>query len=109
MNLQRKITDVRSSIVAIGFNSNPQQINILGSGFSISDDGKIVTAAHLLNNLTKEQVDGLKASIMVEQKGDLERYQWVPIKLLNKHDKNDLAVFQLSDEYKQSLLKKMLL
>jgi S1-C subfamily serine protease len=90
--LPEKISHVRQSIVAIGFNPNPNQITIVGSGFIV--DGKIITCAHLLNNLTSEQINNLKANVMVEQiDRDLERYQWIPVKEYSKDIKNDLAVF----------------
>src|SRR5687767_4081685 len=108
MNLQQKIKEARSSIVAIGFFPAPNQITILGTGFCISDDGKIASVAHLLQNLNKEQVDGLMANVIVEQlENGLERYQWMPIKLINKNDRNDLALFQLHGDYKNTLLKKL--
>src|SRR3989344_5004489 len=92
-NLQKNIKDVRQSVVAIGFNPNPDQITILGSGFI--SDGKIITCAHLLNNLGQEQIKNLKASVMVEQiDRDLEKYHWMPIKEFKKDTKNDLAVFE---------------
>jgi S1-C subfamily serine protease len=106
-NLKGKIKKVRSSIVAIGFHPNSQQITIIGSGFAVSDDGKILTAAHLYNQLNEEQRNNLRAFVMVEQKQDsLERYRWIPIKLINKVDPDDIALFQL-DEYKKTLLKKL--
>lgn len=106
-SLKENIKKVRSSIVAIGFNPNPQQITIVGSGFAISDDGKILTAAHLYNQLNEEQRKNLKANVMMEKMGDnLERYQWAPIKLIDKNDKDDLATFQL-EEYKDTLLRKL--
>ena len=106
-NLKGKIKKVKSSIVAIGFTPNPQQITITGSGFCISDDGKIITAAHIYNQLNDEQRKNLKAFVLVEQSAaDLERYKWIPIKLIKKNDANDLAVFQL-EEYKNTLLKKI--
>ncbi len=92
-DLQQKIKDVRASIVAIGFHPNPDQITILGTGFFA--EGKIITVAHLLNNLTLEQINGLKANVMFGQNGDLEKYQWMPIALFKKDDKNDLAVFEI--------------
>lgn len=105
--LKDKIKKVRNSIIAIGFHPNPQQITIVGSGFVVSDDGKILTAAHLYNQLNDEQRKNLKAFVMVEQKQDnLERYQWIPIKLINKVDPDDIALFQL-DEYKNTLLRKL--
>ncbi len=94
-NLKQNIKEVRKSIVAIGFNPSANQINILGSGFIA--EGKIITCAHLLNNLSPEQIGALKANVMVGQNGDMESYQWMPIKLHNKDDKNDLAVFTLEN------------
>lgn len=105
-NLKEKIKEVKQSIVAIGFNPNPQQITIIGSGFAVSDDGKILSATHLYNQLNEEQIKNLKANVMIEKTGDLERYRWIPIKLINKNDKDDLAIFQL-EEYKNTLLKKL--
>jgi len=108
MNLQKKIKEVRSSIVGIGFFPGPNQVSILGTGFCVSDDGKIITAAHLLQNLTAEQISGLMANVIIEQRENgIERYQWIPITLINKNDRNDLAYFQLGDEYKKTLLKKL--
>lgn len=106
--LSDKIKKVRHSIVAIGFHPNPQQITIVGSGFAVSDDGKVLIAAHLYNQLNEEQRKNLKAFVTVEQKqNDLERYQWIPIKLINKSDADDdMALFQL-EEFKNTLLKKL--
>jgi len=102
-----KIKKIKNSIVAIGFHPNPQQITIVGSGFCVSDDGKILTAAHLYNTLDKSQRNNLKANVMVEQLDqDLERYKWISINLVAKDDKNDVAIFQL-EEYQNTLLKKV--
>lgn len=99
-NFQQNINEVRPSIVAIGFNPNPQQITIVGSGFIIKD-GKIITAAHLYNQINDEQRKNLKANVMVKQVNkDMEGYQWIPIELISKDDKNDLAVFKLLDSSK---------
>jgi S1-C subfamily serine protease len=98
-NLKENIKNIRSSIVAIGFNPSPDKITILGSGFLAQ--GKIITVAHLLNNLTEEQVKGLKANVMIEQKDrDLERYQWFSIKLVPEkyNKKDDLAVFEFIEK-----------
>lgn len=104
-NLKEKIKEVKPSIVAIGFNPNPQQITIIGSGFAVSNDGKIFSAAHLYNHLNSEQISNLKANVMIEQADkELERYRWIPIKLINKDDRNDVALFRL-DEYKDTLLR----
>jgi S1-C subfamily serine protease len=91
-DLKQQIKEVRKSIVAIGFNPTPDQITILGSGFI--SGGKIITCAHLLNNLSQEQIDNLKANVLLgEVSKDVERYQWEAIKFLKKEDKDDLAVF----------------
>ncbi len=104
-----KIIETKRAIVAIGFNSNLQQITIVGSGFCVTDDGKIITAAHLYNPLSEEQRNNLKAFVMAEQKEkDFERYQWLPIQLIRKDDKDDLAVFQILG-YENTLLNKLTL
>ena len=94
-NLKEKIKEVKKSIVAIGFNPSPDKITILGSGFV--SDGKIITCAHLSNNLTDEQKNQLKVNVLTEEVGkDLERYQWTPIKLFKENKKDDLAVYEFS-------------
>ena len=105
--LQKQFKNIKKSVVAIGFNPNPQQITIVGSGFAISDNGQILTAAHLYNQLNEEQRQNLKANVMVGKiQDDVESYKWVPIKLIKKDDANDLALFQL-DEYKNTMLAKL--
>ena len=107
-NFSQKVKEVKSSIVAIGFNPNPQQITIIGSGFAVSDDGKILTAAHLFNQVPPGQQKNLKANIIIEEndKEDFARYQWKPITLVKKNDLNDLAVFQMED-LQNSKIKKL--
>lgn len=107
MDLRDKIRKIRKSTVAIGFNPDPKKITIIGSGFCVTDDGKILTAAHLYNQLNNEQRKNLKANVMIEETyKDIERYRWVPIKLVDKNDENDLAIFQL-EGYKDSLISKL--
>ncbi len=102
-----KIKDVRNSVVAIGFSLDSKQITILGSGFCVSSDGKILTVAHLYNQLNDEQRKKLAAFVITEEgKNDFQRYQWMPIKLINKIDNHDMALFQV-DNYKGTLLKKI--
>lgn len=108
--LEKQIKDIRKSIVAIAFNPNPNQITIIGSGFAISDDGKILTAAHLYNQLNDEQKGNLKANAMVEEVQDnVERYEWIPLRLIDeshKNDADDLMVLQL-ERHQNTLLRKL--
>ena len=106
-DLTQKIKKVRSSIVAIGFEPGPNRITIIGSGFAVSNNGRILSAAHLYNQLNDEQIKNLKADVMTEQMSNgSERYRWIPIKLIDKDDENDVAIFQL-EEYRETLLKEL--
>ncbi len=105
--LIEKIKDVRNSVVAIGFSLDSKQVTILGSGFCVSNDGKILTVAHLYNQLNDEQREKLAAFVIIEEKeNDFQRYQWTPIKLIKKIDNYDIALFQI-ENYKDTLLKKI--
>ncbi len=99
-NLPEKIEEVRAAVVAIGFSPSQNQINIIGSGFFA--DGKIITVAHLLSNLSPEQTEKLMANVVVEDdiEKDFTRYQWIPIKLVpEKVDvKNDFAIFDIAEK-----------
>jgi len=103
--LKENIKKVQQSVIAIGFRPNPQRITIIGSGFAISDDGKILSAAHLYNQLKPEQISNLMGmTLMKQEENGLEHFQWFPLKLIEKDDKNDVALFQLKD-YEKTLLK----
>ncbi len=105
--LKDKIKKIRPSIVAIGFRPDPKRVTILGSGFAVSDDGKILSSAHLYNKIEPEHIPNLMAMAMIEQMPDeMERYKWLPLKLIKKEDKDDLALFQI-EGHKQTLLKKL--
>ena len=109
MSLSGKIKKVKNSIIAIGFKPNPQQITIVGSGFAISDDGKILSSAHLYNQLKPENIPNLIGMVIEkEEKDGLTHYKWLPLKLIKgkKNDKNDVALFQL-EEYESALLNKI--
>lgn len=106
-SLQAKIKEVRKSIVAIGFRPNQNQLTIIGSGFAIGNDGKILSAAHLYNQLKQDQIDALMGMAMIQQEPNgLEHYKWLPLQLIKKDDTNDFALFQIED-YSNTLLREL--
>src|SRR3989344_843272 len=109
MSLADKIKHVRGSIVAIAFNpqvDRPEKLKIVASGFCISNNGKILTVAHLLGQLNDKQKDTLKALVMFSDDGTIQSYELLPLKLLKENKKTDLALFQL-ENYEKTLLKKL--
>lgn len=104
-NLKEKIKKVRSSIIAIGFSPEPNKITITGSGFCVSDGGKILTAAHIYNQTPPEFQAKLMGMAMVKQEPNgLEHYAWLPLNFIKKEDKDDIVFFQISD-HEKTLLK----
>ncbi len=105
--LKEYIKETRKSIIAIGFKPNPKQITIIGSGFSISDDGKILSAAHVYNQIKQEHIPNMVGMALIKEgsKG-LNRYGWFPLELIKKKDKDDVAVFQLKN-YENTLITKL--
>lgn len=105
--LSEKIKEIRSSIVAIGFSPLEGQVNITGSGFCISDDGKILTAAHVYNQTPPQFQNKIMAMVMNKQDPDgLEYYMWLGTFFIKKDDQNDVALFQI-ENYQSTLLKKI--
>ncbi|MBI4709016.1 MAG: trypsin-like peptidase domain-containing protein [Candidatus Portnoybacteria bacterium] len=103
--LSEKIKKLRSSIVAIGFSQAPNQITITGSGFCVSSDGKILTAAHIYNQIPPQFQSKLMGMVMTKQEmGGMEHYAWLPLNFIKKEDKNDLAILQ-SSAYEATILK----
>lgn len=106
-NLVKNIKKIRSSIIAVGFKPSPDKITIIGSGFAVSGEGKILSAAHLYRKLKPENIPHLMGMAMIEQgPNDLERYKWFPLKLIKKDDKNDTALFQM-ERHEETLLKSL--
>ena len=104
-SLKKKIKDTRSSIVAIGFRPNPNQLTIIGSGFCVGEKGEIVSAAHLFINLSEEQKKNLFGMAMVKREEDsLEAYNWSPIEIIKIDANNDVSLLKIKD-YEKTLLK----
>lgn len=103
--LSKKVKKIRSSIVAIGFSPAPNQITITGSGFCVSNDGKILTAAHVYNQTPPQsQLKIMGMAMTKQEENGLEHYTWLPLKLVKIDGKNDLSLFQL-EGYGKTLLK----
>lgn len=107
LNFKQKIKKIRPSITAIGFRPKPKKITIIGSGFCVSNDGKILSAAHLYNKLEKEHPEHLSnlmgMAMTKKDENDTEYYKWFPLKLIKKEDRDDMALFQL-EGHKDTLL-----
>jgi len=102
-NLKENIEKIYQSIVAVGFKPAPDQVTIIGSGFSISNNGKILTAAHLYKKLSEEQRKNLMCMSMTK-KEVLNYYNWFPVSLTKIDEKNDMALLEMP-EHKKTLLK----
>lgn len=108
-NLKEKIKKVKLSIIAIGFRPEPNKMTIIGSGFVIKGDGEILilSSAHLYNKLKPEYVPNLMGMVTErEEKNGPTHYKWLPLKLVKKEDKDDIAIFQIKD-YRPDLLAKI--
>ena len=107
MELKDKIKKNKNSIIAIGFHPEPDKITIIGSGFAVSDDGKILSAAHLYNQLKPEHISNLIGMVFVkEDPNGLEGFKWLPLRLIKKEDKDDVVLFQV-EGYEDTLLSKL--
>jgi S1-C subfamily serine protease len=108
-SLSDAIKHTKKSVVAIGYKINSNQLKIIGSGFAVSTDGIIASAAHLYEQVPVEHKTDIGAMVMTnEEANGLETYSWLPLKLIEEkiNKENDLALFQLSG-YEQSLLTPM--
>lgn len=102
--MENKVKAIGKSIVAIGFAPEPNKITIVGSGFCVAEGGKVLSAAHLYNQLKPDQVNTLRAMVMTKKESGLEHFVWLPIKLVKKEDKLDLVTFQIEGS-EETLLK----
>jgi len=97
-NLIKNIKEISPSIIAIGLKQTENELVILGSGFSISKEGKILSAAHIYNQIKPEQKENLIGMAMTKrEKNGLETYTWFPLELIKSDDKNDVALFNMKD------------
>ncbi len=102
--LTNKIKAIRSSIIAIGFKPNQNQVNIIGSGFCVEKKGVILSAAHLYNQVPEEYKNQILGMAMTKQETNgLEHYKWSPLKFKTKDDDSDCALFEYKD-YHDTLL-----
>ncbi len=102
--LKEQIKKIRTSIIAIGFQLNPSQVNIIGSGFCVEKKNLILAAAHLYNQIPNEYKEKIIGMAMVKQEiNGLEQYKWSPLKLKIKDDTNDCALFEY-ENYHDTLL-----
>ncbi|MCH7605016.1 trypsin-like peptidase domain-containing protein [Patescibacteria group bacterium] len=100
-DLTKKIKEVKNSIVAVGIKISDDKVKIIGSGFCVAEQGKILSAAHLFVKVPPEQLQSLVSLAVTQDKEKgLEYYNWLPLKLLKKDDQQDVALLQLerSDE-----------
>ncbi len=98
MNLIQNIKDTRNSIVAIGLKQQNDQINIVGSGFCVIDNTHILTVAHLMQNLSPEQIGDIGCMVANSDSGKIVTYTWKDLVLVSKQEENDTALFKLKDE-----------
>lgn len=103
MTLEGKIKEVKFSIAAIGILQPSDQVQIVGSAFSVDDNGGLLSAAHLFKNLKEETTENLAAMIPEKNIGKLIRYRWTPIEVEKREDGDDLALLRLKNAGKTLL------
>jgi len=104
VNLTKNIKEVRQSVIAVGFRHNSTKVTIVGSGFAVGNNAKILSSAHLYDKLKPEHRNKLVGLAMTKQDSNgLEHYSWFPLKLIKKNEKNDMALFEI-ENYEKTLL-----
>lgn len=100
----KNIGQTKGAIVALGYWPTKNHVSIIGTGFAISEDGKIATCAHVYNQVPKEAAVNFKALVLTKIDNGIDNYNWVPLKLLKKDDQKDVAILQL-ESIKDTLIK----
>jgi S1-C subfamily serine protease len=105
MKISKIIQRNKKSIILIDIQipaeNNQKKISIRGTGFMVSKDGKFVTCAHVYNQISVNEMQFVGASVPDKEdtKGILS-YRRYPIKLIDKDDKNDIAIMQIVSDKK---------
>ena len=102
-DLKEKISQIKDSVVAVGILISENQLKIVGSGFSVSDNDHILTAGHLFKNLDAEQLKKIVCMIATDKKGPLTGYSWVPVELVRKEEMSDTALLKIKSSVKSYL------
>lgn len=103
MTLKDKIQAVRDSVVAIGVLLPPNRVNIIGSGFSVIDGNHLLTADHLFQNLTEQDIKNLACMVATNKKGPLTGYSWLPIEIVRRENTVDAALLKIKNDTKTPL------
>ncbi|HXK40635.1 MAG TPA: serine protease [Candidatus Paceibacterota bacterium] len=104
MNTSQIIEENEKSIILIDIQKSVNSmstVSIRGTGFIISKDGKFITCAHVYNMIPSEDLGLIGASVpsKTDEKGILH-YNRYPIELIDKDDKNDIALMQIVSDKK---------
>jgi S1-C subfamily serine protease len=83
--------------VVIPKENNQKQVGIRGTGFFISSDGKFITAAHVYNQIPKDQLNYLGALVPSEtdEKGSTKYKRYEKLELLEIDIENDVALMKI--------------
>lgn len=105
MDIANIIENNKKSILLVDLQktgpNGQKMINIRGTGFLVSPDGKFVTNAHVYNLIPKEDLDYMGAAVPgTTNEKKLTQYVRYPIKLLYIDTENDLALMQIIAEKK---------
>ena len=79
--------------------NNVPALSIRGTGFITSPDGRFITCAHVYNQILPEDLEFIGASVpgKIDENGILH-YDRYSIKLIDKDEKNDIALMQIMSD-----------